>query len=156
MKYSEFPYRRTTVESQKEAMDGWLARFQGAESAQDQISVIKEADDAIREYSSYQAIASLNFNKNIHDEDAKAEKEYYDSIGPDVQEIYNKLDKAVDSSRFKDELREEWGDTYLKNIEMDLKTFDPKIKEMLRQETELRNEYTKMIGGAKIEFDNET
>ena len=156
MKYSEFPYRRTTVESQKEAMDGWLARFQGAESAQDQISVIKEADDAIREYSSYQAIASLNFNKNIHDEDAKAEKEYYDSIGPDVQEIYNKLDKAVDSSRFKDELREEWGDTYLNNIEMDLKTFDPKIKEMLRQETEFRNEYTKMIGGAKIEFDNET
>ena len=65
MKYSEVPYRRTTVESQKEAMDGWLARFQGAESAQDQISVIKEADDAIREYSSYQAIASLNFNKNI-------------------------------------------------------------------------------------------
>ena len=156
MKYSEFPYRRTTVESQKEAMDGWLARFQGAESAQDQISVIKEADDAIREYSSYQAIASLNFNKNIHDEDAKAEKEYYDSIGPDIQEIYNKLDKAVDSSTFKDELRDKWGDTYLKNIEMDLKTFDPKIKEMLRQETELRNEYTKMIGGAKIEFDGET
>ncbi|SVC49573.1 uncharacterized protein METZ01_LOCUS302427, partial [marine metagenome] len=101
-------------------------------------------------------IASLNFNRNIHDEDAKAEKEYYDSIGPDIQEIYNKLDKAVDTSTYKDELREEWGDTYLKNIEMNLKTFDPKIKEMLRQETDLRNEYTKMIGGAKIEFDGET
>ena len=156
MKYNDFPYQRVTVVSQKEAMDNWLSRFQGAESVQDQISVIKEADDAIREYSSYQAIASLNFNRNIHDEDAKAEKEYYDSIGPDIQEIYNKLDMAIDSSTFKDELREEWGDTYLKNIEMDLKTFDPKIKEMLRQETDLRNEYTKMIGGAKIEFDGET
>ena len=156
MKYNDFPYQRVTVVSQKEAMDNWLSRFQGAESVQDQISVIKEADDAIREYSSYQAIASLNFNRNIHDEDAKAEKEYYDSIGPDIQEIYNKLDMAIDSSTFKAELREEWGDTYLKNIEMDLKTFDPKIKEMLRQETDLRNEYTKMIGGAKIEFDGET
>ena len=156
MKYNDFPYQRVTVVSQKEAMDNWLSRFQGAESVQDQISVIKEADDAIREYSSYQAIASLNFNRNIHDEDAKAEKEYYDSIGPDIQEIYNKLDMAIDSSTFKAELREEWGDTYLKNIKMDLKTFDPKIKEMLRQETDLRNEYTKMIGGAKIEFDGET
>ena len=156
MKYNDFPYQRVTVVSQKEAMDNWLSRFQGAESVQDQISVIKEADDAIREYSSYQAIASLNFNRNIHDEDAKAEKEYYDSIGPDIQEIYNKLDMAIDSSTFKAELREEWGDTYLKNIEMDLKTFDPKIKEMLRQETDLRNEYTKIIGGAKIEFDGET
>ena len=156
MKYNDFPYQRVTVVSQKEAMDNWLSRFQGAESVQDQISVIKEADDAIREYSSYQAIASLNFNRNIHDEDAKAEKEYYDSIGPDIQEVYTKLDQAIDSSTFKAELREKWGDTYLKNIEMDLKTFDPKIKEMLRQETDLRNEYTKMIGGAKIEFDGET
>ena len=106
MKYNDFPYQRVTVVSQKEAMDNWLSRFQGAESVQDQISVIKEADDAIREYSSYQAIASLNFNRNIHDEDAKAEKEYYDSIGPDIQEVYNKQDKAVDSSTFKDELRE--------------------------------------------------
>ncbi|MEE3188430.1 MAG: hypothetical protein VX244_00795, partial [Candidatus Neomarinimicrobiota bacterium] len=60
MKYSDFPYQRVTVISQKETMDGWLTRFQGADSPQDQISVIKEADDAIREYSSYQAIASLN------------------------------------------------------------------------------------------------
>jgi len=156
MKYSEYPYQRLTVESQKETMDGWLSRFQGAESAQDQISVIEEVDNAIREYSSYQAIASLNFNKNIHDADAKAEKEYYDSIGPDIREIYNKLDKVVDASKFKNELREKWGDTYLKNIEMDLKTFDPKIKDMLRKETDLRNEYTKMIGGAKIDFEGET
>ena len=156
MKYSDFPYQRLTVESQKERMDGWLSQFQGAESAQDQISVIEEVDNAIREYSSYQAIASLNFNKNIHDDDAKAEKEYYDSIGPDIREIYNKLDKAVDSSKFKNELRDRWGDTYLKNIEMDLKTFDPKIKDMLRQETDLRNEYTKMIGGAKIDFEGKT
>ena len=93
-------------------MDGWLSRFQGAESAQDQISVIEEVDNAIREYSSYQAIASLNFNKNIHDDDAKAEKEYYDSIGPDIREIYNKLDKVVDASKFNNELREKWWDTY--------------------------------------------
>ena len=48
MKYSEFPYQRLTVESQKEAMDGWLSRFQGSESAQDQISVIEEVDNAIQ------------------------------------------------------------------------------------------------------------
>ena len=39
---------------------------------------------------------------------------------------------------------------------MDLKTFDPKIMNMLREETDLRNEYTKLIGGAQIEFEGET
>ena len=145
MKYSEFPYKRVSVESKKEEMNQWLERFNTAESVSEQISVLKEVDEASREYESYSSIASLNFNKNIHDEDAKAEKEYYDSIGPDMQEIYNKLDMAVDASPFKSELSLEWGDTFLKKIEMDLKTFDPKIMDMLRTETEYRNEYTKLI-----------
>ena len=156
MKYSEFPYKRVSVESKKEEMNQWLERFNTAESVSEQISVLKEVDEASREYESYSSIASLNFNKNIHDEDAKAEKEYYDSIGPDMQEIYNKLDMAVDASPFKSELSLEWGDTFLKKIEMDLKTFDPKIMDMLRTETEYRNEYTKLIGGAQIDFDGET
>jgi M3 family oligoendopeptidase len=156
MKYNDFPYKRISVDSQKELMAGWLNRFEKAESADEQISVLKEVDEANREYSSYQAIASLNFNRNINDEAAKAEKEYYDTIGPEMQEIHNKLDKAVDVSTFKDELRAMWGDTFLKMIEMDLKTFDPKIMDMLRKETELRNEYTQLVGGAQIEFDGKT
>jgi M3 family oligoendopeptidase len=156
MKYSEFPYERVEVETQKELMAGWLSRFENAASANEQISVLKEVDESNREYSSYQAIASLNFNRNINDEAAKAEKDYYDKIGPEIQEIHNKLDLAVDSSKFKDEIREMWGNTFLKMIEMDLKTFDPKIMDMLRKETELRNQYTQLIGGAKIEFDGKT
>ena len=156
MKYSEFPYERVEVEAQKELMAEWLSRFENAASANEQISVLKEVDESNREYSSYQAIASLNFNRNINDEAAKAEKDYYDKIGPEIQEIHNKLDQAVDSSKFKDEIREMWGNTFLKMIEMDLKTFDPKIMDMLRKETELRNEYTQLIGGAQIEFDGQT
>ena len=156
MKYNDFPYKRISVDSQKELMAGWLNRFGKAKSADEQISVLKEVDESTREYSSYQAIASLNFNRNIKDKAAKAEKDYYDKIGPEIQEIHNKLDQAVDASDFKDELKKEWGDTFLKMIEMDLKTFDPKIMDMLRKETELRNEYTQLVGGAQIEFDGKT
>ena len=72
MKYNDFPYKRISVDSQKELMAGWLNRFEKAESADEQISVLKEVDEANREYSSYQAIASLNFNRNINNEAAKA------------------------------------------------------------------------------------
>ena len=156
MKYSEFPYKRLTVDSQNALMMDWLVRFEGAESAEDQITVLEEVDDASREYASYVSIASLNFSRNINDEAAKSEKDYYDSIGPDIQEVYNKLDQAVDASRFKADLTEKWGATFLKKIEMELKTFDPKIMDMLRKETDLRNEYTKLTAGAKIEFDGKS
>jgi M3 family oligoendopeptidase len=156
MKYSEFPYKRLTVDSQNALMVDWLVRFEDAESAEDQITVLEEADDASREYASYVSIASLNFSRNINNEAAKSEKDYYDSIGPDIQEVYNKLDKAVDASRFKADLTGKWGATFLKKIEMELKTFDPKIMDMLRKETDLRNEYTKLTAGAKIEFDGKS
>ncbi|MBT3519436.1 MAG: M3 family oligoendopeptidase [Candidatus Marinimicrobia bacterium] len=156
MKYNDFPYKRLDIETQKELMAGWLTRFENAETASEQITVLKEVDESSREYSSYQSIASLNFSRNINDEAAKSERDYYDSIGPDIQEVYNKLDQAVDASRFKADLTEKWGDTFLKKIEMDLKTFDPKIMNMLRKETDLRNEYTKLTAGAMIEFDGKS
>ena len=156
MKYSEFPYKRLTVDSQNALMVDWLVRFEDAESAEDQITVLEEVDDASREYASYVSIASLNFSRNINDEAAKSEKDYYDSIGPDIQEVYNKLDQAVDASRFKADLTEKWGATFLEKIEMELKTFDPKIMDMLRKETDLRNKYTKLTAGAKIEFDGKS
>ena len=156
MKYNDFPYKRVDIETQKELMAGWLTRFENAETASEQITVLKEVDESSREYSSYQSIASLNFSRNINDEAAKSERDYYDSIGPDIQEVYNKLDQAVDASRFKADLTEKWGATFLKKIEMELKTFDPKIMNMLRKETDLRNEYTKLTAGAKIEFDGKS
>jgi M3 family oligoendopeptidase len=156
MKYSEFPYKRLTVDSQNALMVDWLVRFEDAKSAEDQITVLEEVDNASREYASYVSIASLNFSRNINDEAAKSEKDYYDSIGPDIQEVYNKLDQAVDASRFKADLTEKWGATFLKKIEMELKTFDPKIMDMLRKETDLRNEYTKLTAGATIEFDGKS
>ena len=156
MKYNDFPYKRVDIDTQKELMKGWLDRFNHAESATEQIEVLEDVDKSTREYSSYQAIANLNFSRNINDEAAKSEKEYYDSIGPDIQEIYNRFDQAVDASEFKADLTEKWGATFLKKIEMELKTFDPKIMDMLRTETDLRNEYTKLTAGAKIEFDGKS
>mgnify|MGYP001162140277 FL=1 len=153
MKYSELHYERISVEKNRKVMADLVDRFSNADTAEEQISTILEADKAAGEYQSYASMASLNFSRNINDENAKAEKDYYDSIGPDMREIGDSFDKAVDQSQFKDELSAEWGETYLKQIEMDLKTFDPKIKDMLKEETDLRNDYTTLTAGAKIEFE---
>ncbi|MBI90084.1 MAG: oligoendopeptidase F [Candidatus Marinimicrobia bacterium] len=155
MKYSELHYERINVEESKKKMSLIVDRFTKADSAQDQINAIIEIDEFGRDYASYAAIASLNFSRNINDENAKAEKEYYDSIGPDMAECFNSFEIELNKSVYKKELSEKWGRKYLKDIEMSLETFDPKIKKMLKEETVLRNDYTKLTAGAKIEFDGE-
>ena len=153
MKYSELHYERIDVEKSREAMAELVNRFSNSDSAEDQVNAIMDANESASEYQSYASIASLNFSRDINDDKAKAEKDYYDSIGPDMMEIGDSFDKVVDQSQFKSELSEKWGDKFLKDIETSLKTFDPKIKGMLKEETDLRNEYTKLTAGAKIEFD---
>ena len=61
MKYNDFPYKRVNIETQKDLMEKWLDRFNNAQSAAEQIEVLEDVDRSTREYSSYQAIANLNF-----------------------------------------------------------------------------------------------
>ena len=153
MKYSELQYERIDVEKRRNLMKEYLDKFSNAHSVDDQINVILDVNEQNKEYHSYAAMASLNFSRDINDKDAKAEKDYYDSIGPDMIEIGDSFEKAVNQSKYKDELSKEWGEKFLTDIETSLKTFDPKIKEMLKEETNLRNEYTKLTAGAKITYE---
>ena len=153
MKYSELQYERIDVEKRRNLMKEYLDKFSNAHSVDDQINVILDVNEQNKEYHSYAAMASLNFSRDINDGDAKAEKDYYDSIGPDMIEIGDSFEKAVNQSKYKDELSKEWGEKFLTDIETSLKTFDPKIKEMLKEETNLRNEYTKLTAGAKITYE---
>ena len=153
MKYSELQYERIDVEKRRNLMKEYLDKFSNAHSVDDQINVILDVNEQNKEYHSYAAMASLNFSRDINDEDAKAEKDYYDSIGPDMIEIGDSFEKAVNQSKYKNELSKKWGEKFLTDIETSLKTFDPKIKEMLKEETNLRNEYTKLTAGAKITYE---
>ena len=153
MKYSELQYERIDVEKRRNLMKEYLDKFSNAHSVDDQINVILDVNEQNKEYHSYAAMASLNFSRDINNKDAKEEKDYYDSIGPDMIEIGDSFEKAVNQSKYKDELSKKWGEKFLTDIETSLKTFDPKIKEMLKDETDLRNEYTKLTAGAKITYE---
>ena len=82
MKYSELQYERIDVEKRRNLMKEYLDKFSNAQSVDEQANVILDVNEQNKEYHSYAAMASLNFSRDIYDEDAKAEKDYYDSIGP--------------------------------------------------------------------------
>ena len=153
MVYKDFHYERLDLENSKKILNKIVSDFKNADSAEKQIEAIKEVDGFSREYMTYQAMASLNFSRDINDESAKREKDYYDSISPDMREVYDNFDKALHESRFKSDIINMYGDTFLNQIEINLKTFDSKIKNMLKEEIELKNEYTKLTAGAKIDFE---
>ena len=153
MIYKELHYERLDVEKSKNLLNDIITDFKEAGSASKQIDAIKKVDSFSRDYMTYQAMASLNFSRDINDVNAKSEKEYYDSISTDMREVYDKFDKVLHESKYKNEIIKEYGQTFLDEIEINLKTFDPKIKDLLKQEIDLKNEYTKLTAGAKISYE---
>ncbi len=155
MTYNDFYYERIDLEESKAKLAKMITDFKNADNAADQISVIKQVDNFSRDYMTYQSMASLNYSRDINSEKAKKEKDFYDSISPDMREAYDSFDKVLHKSKFKKEIIHKYGETFLKQIEISLKTFDSKIKEMLKEEIKLKNRYTKLTSNAKIEFNGE-
>ena len=156
MKYSEYPYERIDLDKFKNKIELMINDFSNAESAEKQIKIIQEYQEIQKEYHSFGSIAHLNYARNTKDKKAIEENKFYNEVGPEVAAIDNKFTKAINSSKFKKNLLEKFGDHYFELISMELKSFDSKLVKLMKEENELRNNYRSLLAGAEIEYKDET
>ena len=156
MKYSEYPYERIDLDKFKNKIELMINDFSNAESAEKQIKIIQEYQEIQKEYHSFGSIAHLNYARNTKDKKAIEENKFYNEVGPEVAAIDNKFTKAINSSKFKKNLLEKFGDHYFELISMELKSFDSKLVKLMKEENELRNNYRSLLAGAEIEYKGET
>ena len=156
MKYSEYPYERIDLDKFKNKIELMINDFSNAESAEKQIKIIQEYQEIQKEYHSFGSIAHLNYARNTKDKKAIEENKFYNEVGPEVAAIDNKFTKAINSSKFKKNLLDKFGDHYFELISMELKSFDSKLVKLMKEENELRNNYRSLLAGAEIEYKGET
>ena len=104
MKYSQYPYKRIKLENLKKNIEKIINQFNSAKSSKEQIEIIQEYQKTQKEIQTFANIASLNFARDTKDRNTKEENEFYDTIMPEVAAIDNKFTKAVNMSKFKNEL----------------------------------------------------
>jgi len=131
MKYKDLHYERTDIDKAKSFMNDVTIKFKNARNSKEQIELIGEVDNFSRDYITYRAIANLNYSRNILDVNFKSEKDFYDSISIVIKEVYYNFNNVIHESKFKDDISKMYGDKFLEEIKIDLKTFDPKIKSLL-------------------------
>ena len=156
MKYSEYPYERIDLDKFKNKIELMINDFSNAKSPEKQIKIIQEYQEIQKEYHSFGSIAHLNYARNTKDKKAIEENKFYNEVGPEVAAIDNKFTKAINSSKFKKNLLEKFGDHYFELISMELKSFDSKLVKLMKEENELRNNYRSLLAGAEIEYKGET
>ena len=56
------------------------------------------------------------------------------------------------NSKFKKELLKEFGEHFFNLISMELKSFDPQLIELMKEENELKNKYRSLLAGAEMKY----
>lgn len=153
-KFSEIDYKRPDVDGFIKYVENALEEFKTADKDR-QVEIIKEVDLAGKTIETAGTIANIRYTINTTDEFYKGEVEFFDELGPRVQEVVTKFNREILNSKYRAELEEVFGKHVFKLYEMKEKTFDPVIIEDLVKEAKVANEYADLIGSAKIELDGE-
>ena len=156
MKVSELPYHRVTIEEVTAVMEDVLARIKNAASADE---ILKAREDYLKillEYQSNTALAYMRYSINTVDEFYVAENEYYDEIGPAVQNYNVQYASALLDSPFRKELEEKLSPVLFKAMEVERKSMSPEIVEDMVEENKLVREYSDLMSGMEFTFRGET
>ncbi|MDY0024021.1 MAG: M3 family oligoendopeptidase, partial [Candidatus Izemoplasmatales bacterium] len=156
MKFKDFKYERPNVEEFKTKITSLLEKIGGDLSAEKEIEAIKEIFELNDEMDSMITLVSIRNSLNTQDEFYEAEQDFFNNYVPELQQYQHIFSEKILTSKNRKALEKVFGELMFKQAELAQKTFDPKIIPLLQKENKLSTEYSKLLAGAKIEFEGKT
>ena len=155
MKFSEMPYVRPDLVAFQAQAEKTARKIQEATSAQEQIDAVLAFDQVQAEMSTATSLAYVRHTIDTRDEFYDKENDYADEIAPAIQEAEQKVTKALLASAFRPELEDRFGKLLFTNLEIAVRTFDPKNMALMQEENKLQSEYQKLYASALVEWNGE-
>ena len=156
MVFSEFPYVRPDIEEVKEKVKDLTAKFRNSSTYEEAKDAFLKVQELSKNIETQSTLAQVRHSIDTRDEFYYNEVKFWNNAGPELQEFFQLLTMEILGSPFRDKLSEEFGEIFLLNAEIELKTFSPEIISELQQENDLTQEYEKLLASAQIPFMGKT
>lgn len=140
----------------KREFDSLLQDFRSASTYVEQNEVMKKVNAIGNDYSTQANLVYIRASIDTNDEFYQKEREYFDEIGPEYQELETAYYKELVATPFRAELEAKWGAQLFALADNSIKSFSPEIVGLLQKENKLTSDYSKLIASAQIEFDGKT
>ena len=125
MKVSELPYRRVTREEMTDGLQRVIERVKAAQSVEEILAARAEYLSLTTEYATAQSLSYMRYTINTVDPFYLAEKDYYDEIGPEVENLTLQYTSAVLDSPFRKELETALSPILLRSMELQRRSMSP-------------------------------
>lgn len=155
MKFSEIPYERLDFEKFKSDSENEISKLEKAENYETAKSAFIEFDNLYRKFATDASLVNVRYTVNTEDKFYADEKDFFNQVMPEFEGMMSKMNSNLLTNKFRKEFEKEFGDTYLKNAEINVRTFKPEILEDLQEENKLATEYDKLSASAQLDFNGE-
>ncbi|MBU3699848.1 MAG: M3 family oligoendopeptidase [Candidatus Kapabacteria bacterium] len=154
--FSQLPYQRPDCNDLAARSHELVERIKGANSADEVLSCVESWNSLRINTYTMASLAEVKFTQDVSNEAAKAEKLFFDENGPTITECDNAVSQALLASPFRQAIDDRFGDLFMTRLKNATLTFNPSIKDLMVQESELSTRYNEITASAKIEVDGTT
>jgi M3 family oligoendopeptidase len=117
---------------------------------------LRDWDAARRAYDTWSALVHLRFAQNTADTEAKAAREYADTLAPEAADLETAFKRRLLALPDRAALARAAGEYAVRLWETDVTAFDPAIKPDLEAESRLTARYTEILSGASLSIRGQT
>ena len=153
MKFEQMQYARPDFDAARETFASLRARISAAPDAQAQLEAFREFETLSRHISTMSTLAEIRHTVDTRDAFYEAEREFFDANSPALGEAQLDVYRALLASPFRTQLEQALGRLTFEKMEVDVKSSDPAILELMAEENALTTAYEKLYASALIEFD---
>lgn len=155
MQFQEYAYQHMDALSLQKQLSELAEQIQQAKTIEQVQDCIKKVDTIRRFVATQVSLVEIRHTVDTKDAYYTKEQEYLDTVLPELEKDYEKINRTLLESTFLDDLKHRLPETFFLQKEMDLKAFDPIIIEDMQEENRLMTKYQALIASAEILFDGE-
>ena len=156
MLFSDMPYVRPDLDFLREKIDEHLEELKNAPTFADADKAYIALEKVFSGVETAGTLCYIRHSLNTEDEFYAAEQEFLDEARPQLQEIQQQAQLALYDSPWRPDFERKYGTLLFKNLQIALRSFDPKLIPDMPKENKLVTAYAKLIASAQIPFEGGT
>ena len=155
-KFSEIEYVRPDMEAEREKVRAYTKALKEAKSYEELRGLFMEEKTREDAWATMAEVAQVRYTVDTRDSFYEGEVQFWNETIPAIHLLIQKAEKVILESPFIKEFAEEFGEFFVKNMEVGQKLADDCIVEDLIEEANLTQQYSKITANASTEFKGET
>lgn len=154
--FQDMEYSRLSLEEIKETVEKYIKELKEADSFEKADEIFIEADNYTKHLATETNIAAIHHSIDTRDKYWEEEKNYWDELLPQLQEINNIWQDTFINSPFAEDFENKYGNVLFLNAKIQLRSFKPELVPYMQEENKLVTEYEKLLASAQIPFEGKT